>query len=154
MFSIQLPRDAAIGTHPLTTLQEAVVSKQSTRTPTRKARTLTVDEVRQIALSFPGVQEGNIRQPTFKVGGRMLARFLPDGQSLAIKVQLAAREVLTGAQPETFYVTDNYRCWPLMLVRLSNVSPEVLRELFEDAWRGMASKRAVAEYEAGQNLKP
>lgn len=38
-----------------------------------------------------------------------------------LKAEYAAREVLMGTHPETFYITDHYRCYPWVLVRLSNV---------------------------------
>ena len=41
------------------------------------------------------------------------------------------------ADPETFYITDHYLNYPYMLVRLSKVSREDLRELLEDAWELM-----------------
>jgi hypothetical protein len=42
------------------------------------------------------------------------------------------------ADPETFYITDHYLNYPWMLVRLSRVSLDDLRELLEDAWRNQA----------------
>jgi hypothetical protein len=110
---------------------------------------VTFDDVRQLALALPRVEEGtSYGTPAFRVSGKILARFHQDGESLVLKVEFAPREVLTGAQPEMFYVTDHYRCWPFMLVRLKNVELNLLRGLIEDAWRGLASKRAIAEYEA------
>ena len=110
---------------------------------------VTFDAVRQLALALPGVEEGtSYGTPAFRVGGRILARFHQDGESLVLKVEYAAREVLTGSHPETFYVTDHYRCYPLMLVRLKNVELGLLRGLIEDAWRSLAPKRAISEYQA------
>lgn len=73
----------------------------------------------------------------------MLARLQKDGESLLLKVEYVAREVLMGSYPETFYLTDSYGCYPLVLVRLSNVEEALLRNLIEDAWRSLAPKRAV-----------
>jgi len=114
-----------------------------------KDKTVTWDTVRKIALSLPGVVEGTSYSTTaFKVNGKLIARFHQDGESLAIKVEYATREVLMGANPKTFYITDHYRCWPWMLIRISNVRQDELRQLLEDAWRSMASKRHLAELEA------
>lgn len=105
-------------------------------------------------LAFPGVQEGgSYGTPAFKVNGKLLARFHPDGESLVVKVEYSTREVLMGANPSTFYVTDHYRCWPYMLVRIANVDLDVLRQLLEDAWRNNASKRVVAAWEARASEK-
>jgi len=121
---------------------------KKTKTHT-KNKALNWDNVREIALSFPGVVEGTSYATTaFKVNGKLIARFHQDGESLAIKVEYATREVLIGANPKTFYITDHYRCWPWMLIRISNVRPEELRQMLEDAWRSIASKRHLAELEA------
>lgn len=110
---------------------------------------VTFDMVRQLALELPGVEEGtSYGTPAFRAGGRILARFHQDGESLVLKVEYAAREVLMGKHPETFYVTDHYSCYPLMLVRLANVELGLLRVLIEDAWRSLASKRDVAAHDA------
>ena len=108
--------------------------------------------MRQIALALPGVEEAtSYRTTAFKVNGKLLARFHQDGESLVVKVEYAAREVLMGANPKTFYITDHYRCWPWVLVRLSNVDESLLRCVIEDAWRSLASKRAIAAFEAARD---
>ncbi|MFY9554797.1 MAG: MmcQ/YjbR family DNA-binding protein [Blastocatellia bacterium] len=118
-------------------------SKHRTREP------VTFEAVREFALALPGVEETtSYRTTAFKVGGKLLARFHQDGESLAIKVEYAAREVLIGANPGTFYITDHYRCWPWMLVRVALVDPDELRGLLEEAWRSCAPKRLVAAHEA------
>ncbi len=105
--------------------------------------------MRQLALALPGVEEAtSYRTTAFKVNGKLLARFHQDGESLVVKVQYAAREVLMGANPKTFYITDHYRCWPWMLVRIASVDPDELRQLLEEAWRNSAPKRLVAAWEA------
>jgi hypothetical protein len=51
------------------------------------------------------------------------------------------------AEPETFYITEHYRNYPAMLVRLSSVRREVLRDLLEQAWRLEAPQRLVKAYD-------
>lgn len=94
-----------------------------------KDKEVTWDTVRKLALSLPGVVEGTSYATTaFKVNGKLIARFHQDGESLAIKAEFATREVLIGANPRTYYITDHYRCWPwmlyafLMLIQTSYVS--------------------------------
>jgi hypothetical protein len=83
---------------------------------------------------LPGVEEGtSYGTPAFRVSGKFLARLREDGESLVIKVEYAVREVLMAANPETFYITDHYSCYPMMLVRLSKVKPDELRGLLEEA---------------------
>ncbi len=37
--------------------------------------------------------------------------------------------MLMEAEPETFFITDHYRAWPYMLVRLESVAPGTLQRL-------------------------
>ena len=127
---------------------------KQTRPRGSKAKGVTWDEVRQLALELPGVKEGvSYRTSSFKVNGKMIARFHQDRESLVIKVEYAAREVLMGAKPETFYITEHYSCWPWMLVRISNVDRKELRGLLEEAWRTCASKRVIADWDARGEAK-
>jgi hypothetical protein len=52
------------------------------------------------------------------------------------------------ADPVTFFVTDHYRGYPALLVRLSEATPALVREVLEEAWRVNAPKRLVKEYDA------
>jgi hypothetical protein len=114
----------------------------------RRVRGLSVEALRQLICAFPGVEEGpSFGTPGFRVRGKFLARVRDEGQTLAIKADFAARDVLMNADPETFYVTDHYRCYPMMLVRLATVRRDDLERIVEDAWRLIASRRQIAEYE-------
>ena len=124
----------------------ATPTKRNSR---RKAKRLTFDAVRRMVLSLPGVDEGtSYGTPAFRVSGKMLLRF--HQESLVIPVEFAAREVLMGARPDTFYVTDHYRCYPLMLARLSTVDRDDLSRLLEEAWRRRAPKRLVAQHDVSR----
>ena len=125
------------------------MAKPTTKNPKSKRTPVTVEAVRELALSLPGVIETtSYRTHAFKVNGRLLARFHQDGETLVVKCEFAAREVLMGANPKTFYLTDHYHCWPWVLVRLSNVKLDELQGLLEEAWRGSASKRARLAWDA------
>jgi hypothetical protein len=112
---------------------------------------LTFDDVRQIALALPGVEEGtSYGTPAFKVRGKFLSRLKEDGETLVVKIDFDERDILMAANPETFYITDHYRGYPAMLVRLATVDSDELRELFEAAWRRAAPKRLVAAVDSGR----
>ena len=66
--------------------------------------------------------------------------------SLVIKVDFEEREILMEADPETFYITDHYLDYPWMLVRLSTVRIDQLRDLLRQSWRRAASRRLVAQF--------
>jgi hypothetical protein len=112
---------------------------------------LTFDDVRKLALALPEVEEGtSYGTPAFKVRGKFLSRLKEDGETLVVKIDFDERDILMAANPETFYITDHYRGYPAMLVRLATVDPDELRELFEAAWRRAAPKRLVAAMERGR----
>ena len=112
-------------------------------------RGVTFETVRQIAQTLPGAEEStSYGTPAFKVKGKLFARQHQDGESLVIAVDFAAREEMMSAAPEKFYITDHYRCWPYMLIRVSRVKRHELKGLLEEAWRRLASKRLLAEFDA------
>jgi hypothetical protein len=113
---------------------------------------MTWDEVRAIALAFPGVEEGtSYGTPGFKVKGKFLTRLRPEDDSLVlVDVGFDEREMLMEAEPETFHITPHYQNYPSVLARLASVDPGTLRNLFERRWRNVAPKRLVKAYDAGE----
>jgi hypothetical protein len=106
------------------------------------------ETVRELALALPGVEEGtSYGTPAFRVRRKLLVRLREDGD-LVVMVPFEERELLVEARPETFHVTDHYRDYPAVLVRLPKVKKGELRELVTRAWRDAAPRRLVAEYEA------
>jgi len=104
--------------------------------------------VRRLALALPGVEEGSsYGTPGFRVRGKFLARLWEDGETLVVKCGDLERDFRMQADPETFFITDHYRGYPTVLVRLTRVALGDLREVLEQAWRQNAPKRLVAEYD-------
>lgn len=110
-------------------------------------RTITFDTVRQIGLAFPGVEESKAYgSPALKVKGKLLACIPahPSAEpgSLAVCVDFNDRaELLTGA-PDTYYVTDHYVPYEFVLVRLSKVNQDALRDLLGMAYKFVTRKAA------------
>jgi hypothetical protein len=98
------------------------------------------DTVRNIALSLPDVEEGTTyRSPALKVHGKLLA-CIPinrsvEPDSLAVSIDFEKRSVLTASSPDIYYLTDHYRAHPIVLVRLSRIGLDELRNLLEVAWQ-------------------
>ena len=112
------------------------------------APTVTIETLRQLALALPDVTEQPCHgTPAFYVRGKLMARVREDGETLAIKADYAEREFRIMANPAVFFVTDHYVGYPMMLVRLPVVEPEELRGLLEQAWRMVAPKRLIREYD-------
>lgn len=113
-----------------------------------KSSRVTLATVRRLALGFPGVEEGlSYGTPGFRVRGKFLARLWEDGETLVVKCGDDERDFRMKADPGTFFVTDHYRGYPTVLVRLAKAKPADLRDLLEEAWRRSAPRRLVAEYD-------
>jgi hypothetical protein len=98
------------------------------------------DTVRNIGLALPGVEESTAYGfPALKVHGKLLA-CVPanpsaEPASLVVRVDFDDRAELLAAAPDVYYLTDHYVDYNAVLVRLSRVSLDVLRDLL-----GMAHK--------------
>ena len=109
------------------------------------------DTVREIALALPGAEEGtSYGTPAFKVRKKLFVRFHQSGESIVINVALEEREALMRLNPQSFYITDHYRCWPYVLVRLSTIDREDLGKLIEESWRRAAPRNLVVAYDGGE----
>ena len=109
--------------------------------------TITFDTVRDIGLALPGVEESTAYgSPALKVRGKIMAcmainRSVEPG-SLGVWVDFDDRAELLAADPDVYYVTDHYAPYNVVLVRLSRVKRDVLRDLL-----GMAHKFATRKAE-------
>lgn len=110
------------------------------------------DTARRIALALPGVEEAtSYGTPAFKIRGKGLTRLREDGETLVVPTDFAEREMLMAAEPETYFITDHYRDYPYVLVRLARVDSDDLQRLLEQAWRRAAPKRLVAAYDGARD---
>lgn len=112
---------------------------------------MTFDEVREMILSFPNVEEHTVfGGPTFRIGKRFLVSIAKiDPNTLCVKVpDRLEREYLLSTKPDVYYLTDHYANFECLLVRMPLVDPQELRDLVEQAWLKFAPKRLVAEYRA------
>lgn len=118
------------------------------RAKRNRSAAVTFDTVRRLALALPEAEEStSYGTPAFKVRGKLFVRLHQSGESLVVKIDMNERAMRMRADPETFYITDHYRDYPAILVRMSSVDADDLRELLEEAWRRIAPARVVAAYE-------
>lgn len=111
------------------------------------------ETVREIGLELPGVEEGAAYgSPALKVRGKLLAcipvhRSAEPG-SLVVCVDFSDRRQLLAEAPDVYYVTEHYAGHASVLVRLSRIKREALRELL-----GMAYKFVTAKAEFGSRRR-
>ncbi|MEQ1909820.1 MAG: MmcQ/YjbR family DNA-binding protein [Vicinamibacterales bacterium] len=97
--------------------------------------------VRSIGLTLPGVEAG-IRydgSPVLKWGGAFMAglaqHHTAEAATLVVRMSVEERQLLLDEAPQTYYITEYYERYPLVLVRLSQVDDDALRDLLSVSWR-------------------
>jgi hypothetical protein len=124
-------------------------------TPSGRTRGITWRQLCGHAASLPGVEQGVCYgTPALYVRKRFLARLKEDGVTVAIKVGFADRDVLLEADPRAFFLTDHYRPYPAVLMRLGQVRHGLAVELLEQAWRRAAPKRLVLAHASSRVVEP
>ena len=85
--------------------------------------------------------------PALKVRGKLLACLAinksAEPDSLVASVDFYQRAELMAANPDVYYLTDHYVNNPVVLVRLSQIHPDTLRDLLQTSWQFMTAKRAA-----------
>lgn len=97
-------------------------------------RKLSLATIRRTTSALPGVEEGtSYGTPAWRHKGKMLARLHQDGQSIVLKVGNETRDHLLQADSETFFITDHYVGYPMVLARLDRLSAADLKKLLQRA---------------------
>ena len=120
------------------------------------------DDVRRVALSFPGASERPERFAFSVENGGKAKDFawvwaertdpkkprVANPNVLAIRVAgEKEKQFLISAVPDVFFTEPHYNGFPAVLVRLEAIGPEELRELLLEAWRIQAPKALTAEFD-------
>lgn len=114
--------------------------------------------VRAIAIALPDVEASTIHgAPSLKVRGRLLTCPALHGSAepntLAVRIDFDQRAELMAAEPDVYYVTDHYVNYPTVLVRLSRIDRDSLRDLLTMAWRFVSSKTKRSGRKVGKQLR-
>lgn len=108
---------------------------------TKRATWGAFELVRKVGLALPNVEattkyDGS---PVLKLGGSFMAGLAlhpsAEPDTLVVRHGLEERELLLEEAPETYYLTDHYRPYPLVLVRLSRIDRDALSDLLSGSWR-------------------
>lgn len=115
------------------------------------------DDVRRLALAFPGVVEIDSEGFDFRVANKGFVWSYPErlpGRPRVIRSDIAVlyvgdeaeKQALLLGEPELFFTTPAYDGLPLVMLRLSKVDVRRLRELVTDAWRMRAPEDLQADH--------
>lgn len=107
---------------------------------------MTYDDLVAIALTFPGTaQATSYGTPSLKVNSKFVLRLREPGVLALQRPTIDERDFLLEAEPDLFFLTDHYRDYAYVLVRLDRLTPERFTVLFETIWREKATKRQIAD---------
>lgn len=106
------------------------------------------ETVREIAHSFPEVEEATEGRPAFRVHGKLFAWMSRprDGGTLAVRVDRDEKQLLLESRPDLYFTTPHYDGYPAVLVQLDTIGRDDLAERLEDAWLTRAPKRLAAQF--------
>jgi hypothetical protein len=110
------------------------------------AKKITFDTVKRIGLALPGVEESGAA--ALKVNGYLMTcpalNKSAEPDSIVVRVSPDQRTDLIAEAPETYYVTDHYVDYDAVLVRLSCVEPDLLKDVLRMSWQFVTAKKRAA----------
>lgn len=114
---------------------------------------VSFDTVRKIGLALPDVEETTSWGfPTLKLHGQLLtcipANKSAEPDSLVVRVDIDDRAHLLEEAPDVYYITDHYAGYTAVLVRLSHINEDTLRDLL-----GMAHKFVATKLKRGSSSR-
>jgi hypothetical protein len=118
------------------------------RSPASRIPPDTFQKVRKTGLTLPDVEAATKYDgsPVLKAAGSFMAGLAPhrsaEPETLVVRVSFEQRQWLIEDAPETYYLTDYYRPYPIVLVRLARVDEHALRDLLSVSRRLALAKAA------------
>ena len=108
--------------------------------------------LRKVALSFPGAhEEPHYGQPSYKIEKKFFVRLRSEDASIVWMVDsIDERDALIEMDPKTYFITDHYKNYPSVLVRISRLNEAMLRKMLERRWRAIAPKKLLKAQEEAQ----
>jgi hypothetical protein len=109
--------------------------------PARKTRHDSFQIVREVGLEWPDVDATTRYDgaPRLTVGGTFMAGLAShpsaEPHTLVVRYGIDEREWLLADAPDTYYLTEYYRRYPLILARLSRLDRDALRDLLATSRR-------------------
>ena len=113
----------------------------------RMPRRTSFKTVEAIGRTLPDVEVTTTwGQPTLKVRGKMFVCIAShrsaEPNTLVVMMDVADRAALIEDDPGTYYLKEHYVSYPCVLVRLSTVRTDALRDLVTGAYRFVSAKTA------------
>lgn len=132
--------------------------------PGKRRQEVDWEDVREFLAALPGVEHqppgpgvfphgvvrANKKLLAYPVLGRVQQETGEDGEFVWVRTAKLEKAALLHEDPATFFITPHFSTSPGVIVRLSRIDEQRLRELILDAWRAVATKRMLSELEQGE----
>jgi hypothetical protein len=111
---------------------------------------MTLDEARRLALALPeAVESAHMGHPDFRVRNKIFAS-LPEASRVVVKLTPEQQEIMVGAEAEMFAPVKGgwgRQGWTSVILVAADAT--TMRSALVTAWKNVAPKRLVAEFEKG-----
>ena len=106
---------------------------------------LTKAQLKKIALSFPEAHEKtSYGNPAFFIAKKFFTRHRSEDDSLVLIVDsIDERDMMMEADPKTFFITDHYKDYPSVLVRMARMDAKTVEGMLARRWRKIAPKKLI-----------
>jgi hypothetical protein len=117
---------------------------------------VTPAQMKKIALSFPEANEKpSYGRPAYFIAKKFFTRLRAEDNSIVMIVDgIDSRDMMLELDPKTYHITDHYKDYPAVLVRMERITPEELRIMLDRRWRKIAPKKLVKALEEKAAAKP
>lgn len=117
---------------------------------------VTKAQVKQTALQFPGANEKpSYGKPAFFIEKKFFTRVREEDNSIVMIVSgMEQRDMMLELDPETYFITEHYRDFPSVLVRLSKIAPGELKTMLRRRWEQIAPRKMLKEIGEKKSTKP
>lgn len=107
------------------------------------------EPVKDIALTFPGAEEGISHEgtPSVKVRSKLMCRLHDSGAFIPIRLDFDTRDKYLDSHPEIFHVPDHFKPYPYICMWIHQFDKRLLTEILELSWKGLATKKQIKEYD-------
>ena len=101
---------------------------------------MTADEIDALIMTLPGAERGTASgQPCWRIAGKFFTRLRAEDDSLALDVgAIERRDMLVETEPGAFHLTDHYRAYSYVLIRVGHVDRAWLEAELKARWRKVA----------------
>jgi hypothetical protein len=106
---------------------------------------LSKAEARKIMLAIRGTDERPwFNRPSVFIHDRFLSKVHEKEEAAVLQVgSMEMRDMMLEAEPKLFYITDHYRKFPFVLIRLSALTPKVLKEILTGRAAQLAQMKPI-----------